>query len=77
MSETDRRYWIGFSKVSGIGAARLRTLIGHFGDPENAWRAPAHELRQVGLDRRSTANLLKVRPRHCGRYGVCFVDPVL
>ena len=43
MSETDRRYWIGFSRVSGIGAARLRVLIGHFGDPENAWNAPAHE----------------------------------
>jgi DNA processing protein len=61
VSETDRRYWIGFSRVSGIGAARLRTLIGHFGDPENAWSAPAHELRQAGLDRRSTANLLKAR----------------
>ncbi len=61
MSETDIRYWIGFNKVPGIGAARLRALLDYFGDLEVAWRAAAHDLRQAGLDRRSIANLLEAR----------------
>ena len=63
MSERDIRYWIGFNKVSGIGAARLQALLDYFGDLQTAWRAPVHDLRQVGLDRRSLANLLKARDK--------------
>jgi DNA processing protein len=61
VSTSDLRYWIGFNKVGGIGAARLRGLLDHFGDLETAWQAPAHELRESGLDRRSTSNLLRAR----------------
>lgn len=61
MSERDIRYWIGFNKVSGIGAARVRALLDYFGDLSTAWNAPAHDLRQAGLDRRSLNNLLKAR----------------
>jgi DNA processing protein len=61
--ERDIRYWIGFNKVSGIGAARLRALLDYFGELEIAWGAPAHDLRQAGLDRRSLANLLEVRQK--------------
>ena len=63
MSERDVRYWIGFNKVSGIGAARLQALLDYFGDIRTAWRAPAHDLRQAGLDRRSLNNLLKARDK--------------
>jgi DNA processing protein len=61
VSERDICFWIGFNKVSGIGAARLQALLDYFGDLETAWRAPAHDLRQAGLDRRSLSNLLKAR----------------
>ena len=54
-------YWVGFNKVPGIGAARLRALLDYFGDLEVAWRAPTHDLQQAGLDRRSLASLLRVR----------------
>ncbi len=63
MSERDIRYWIGFNKVSGIGAARLQALLDYFGDLQTAWQAPVHDLRQAGLDRRSLANLLKARDK--------------
>jgi DNA processing protein len=63
MSERDIRYWLGFNKVSGIGATRLRALIDYFGDLAVAWNATAHDLRQAGLDRRSIANLLKARDK--------------
>ena len=61
VSERDVRYWIGFNKVSGIGAARLRALLDYFGDLETAWNAPVHDLRQAGLDSRSMANLIEAR----------------
>jgi DNA processing protein len=61
VSERDIRYWVGFNKVSGIGAARLRALLDYFGDLEIAWHASSHDLQQAGLDRRSLANLLKTR----------------
>ncbi len=54
-------YWIGFNKVHGIGPARLRALIDAFGSVEAAWHAPADALREVGLDRRSLANLVQAR----------------
>jgi DNA processing protein len=59
--EQDLGYWIGFNKVSGIGAARLRALLDYFGDLRAAWQAPAHDLQQAGLDRRSVTNLLQAR----------------
>jgi DNA processing protein len=54
-------YWIGFNKVRGIGPARLRALLDYFGAIEKAWTAPADALVEVGLDRRSLANLTKAR----------------
>jgi len=54
-------YWIGFSKVAGIGPARLRMLLDYYGNIEAAWQANPGELRAVGLDRRSVENLVKVR----------------
>jgi DNA processing protein len=61
MQTTDIRYWVGFNRVSGIGAARLRALLDYFGDLELAWNAQTHDLKQAGLDRRSLARLLKAR----------------
>jgi DNA processing protein len=61
VSEKDLRYWVGFNRVPGIGTARLRALLDYFGDLETAWNAPAHDLQQAGLDRRSLANLLQAR----------------
>lgn len=54
-------YWIGFNKVRGIGPARLRALLDYFGAIEEAWHAPADALAEIGLDRRSAANLLQAR----------------
>jgi DNA processing protein len=56
-------YWIGFNRVRGIGPARLRALLDHYGDIEAAWRAPADALREIGLDRRSIDSLIEARGR--------------
>ncbi len=54
-------YWIGFNKVLGIGPARLRALLDFFGGIVEAWHADAASLQEIGLDRRSVANLLAAR----------------
>ncbi len=58
---TDLQYWIGFNLVPGIGPARLRALLEHFGDLKSAWQADPREWREAGLDRRSLESLISTR----------------
>ncbi len=46
----DIKYWVGFNCIPGIGRVRLGQLGSYFGDLGVAWKAPAGELRQAGLD---------------------------
>lgn len=57
----ERAFWVGFSHVSGIGPAKIRSLLGYFGTLEQAWKAPAGQLRLAGLDERAMTNLLETR----------------
>jgi DNA processing protein len=57
----DLRYWVGFNRVTGVGPAKLRALLDHFGDLETAWRASSSDLREAGLDRRALEYLLAAR----------------
>ena len=57
----DRRYWLGFNLVRGIGAVRLRALISHFGSAEAAWKAAAEDLRDAGLGAKTIGRLLALR----------------
>lgn len=45
----DKRYWIGFNLIKGIGAVRMQALIRHFGDLEVAWKAAPADLARAGL----------------------------
>jgi DNA processing protein len=45
----DKRYWVGFNLVKGIGAVRLQALRDHFGDLGMAWQAPVEALQAAGL----------------------------
>ncbi len=45
----EKKYWIGFNLIKGIGAVRLQALVAHFGDLESAWNAGAAELVESGL----------------------------
>lgn len=44
------KYWIGFNRIAGIGAARLQKLISTFGDVEKAWKASPLELSAAGYN---------------------------
>jgi DNA processing protein len=57
----DRRYWVGFNLVKGIGAVRLQGLQNHFGDLQVAWQAPAEALHAAGLSPRVAERVAQVR----------------
>ena len=58
---TDKRYWIGFNLIKGIGAVRVQALIQHFGDLELAWNAPPAELAQAGLGLKAIERIAQAR----------------
>ena len=53
----DAGHWVALSKVSGIGATRLRRLWDHFGDMRLVWKADDRELVRCGLDQRTISAL--------------------
>lgn len=57
----DKKYWIGFNLVKGIGAVRFQQIQAHFGDLSLAWKAPAEAFQTAGLPPRTVSNLLKLR----------------
>lgn len=57
----ERKYWLGFSLVPGIGPKRLLLLTQAFGALRSAWEASDAHLRAAGLDSESAANLLQTR----------------
>ncbi|MDQ3707551.1 MAG: DNA-processing protein DprA [Chloroflexota bacterium] len=54
-------YYIALSKVPGVGAARVRRLLDHFGSLETAWRATLGDLLAAGLDTKSAMSLVETR----------------
>lgn len=61
-TNNELKYWVGFSKVPGIGRVRISQLKQHFGSLQDAWKAPEGKLKQAGLDLRSVDALLSLRP---------------
>jgi len=60
MSE-EKRYWLGFNLVRGIGAVRLKALIHHFGGVAAAWNGSTEQLRAAGLGEKVIARLAAAR----------------
>ncbi|MCX5994089.1 MAG: DNA-processing protein DprA [Chloroflexi bacterium] len=56
------KYWIGFTRVPGIGKVRLSLLKAHFGSLARAWKAPRSELVKAGLDAGTVNSLVVSRP---------------
>jgi len=57
----NKRYWVGFNMVRGIGAVRLRALIDYFGDAATAWQGTPEDLRMAGLGTKVIERLLELR----------------
>ncbi len=56
-------YWVGFSRVPGIGPVRLRVLLDHFGDVRQAWEASVATLQALGFDRRTIETFVTLRSK--------------
>ncbi len=61
VSMDDKKYWVAFNLVRGIGAVRLQALIDHFGDAASAWSGEPNELREAGLSSKIVERLLEMR----------------
>jgi DNA processing protein len=54
-------YWVGISRVPGVGPARTRLLLDYFGSAEDAWLAPSTSLAAAGLDTKTIESFLDTR----------------
>ncbi len=63
MEDSELKHWIGFSRVSSVGHARVAKLEGHFGSLSDAWRAPASQLSRAGLGRRVAQRVVESRAK--------------
>ncbi len=50
METDDLKYWLAFSHIRGLGAARFKKLYNYFSDLSQAWQADYAELLRCGLD---------------------------
>ena len=57
----DKRYWVGFTLVKGIGAVRLQGLLTYFGDIESAWKASPFEMVAAGISVRLAERVIQMR----------------
>jgi len=64
MANTDElKYWVGFSRMPGIGRVKISQLLEHFSTLEQAWKGSTGELRKAGLDSKSADTIVNMRPR--------------
>ena len=57
----DKKFWVGFNLIKGIGAVRMQGLVAYFGDLESAWRASPPELAQAGLGLKVIERVVQAR----------------
>lgn len=57
----DKKFWVGFNLIKGIGAVRMQGLVAHFGDLESAWKAAPAELAQAGLGLKVIERVVQAR----------------
>jgi len=57
----DKKFWVGFNLIRGIGAVRMQALITYFGDLALAWKANPAELAQAGLGLKVIERVVQAR----------------
>ncbi len=57
----EKRFWVGFNLVKGIGAVRLRGLHDYFGNLSLAWEAPERTLQEAGLSLKLAERVVQAR----------------
>lgn len=57
----EKKYWIGFNLVRGIGAVRFQQIQAYFGNLAVAWNASAEAFKEVGLPTKTLNSFLGLR----------------
>lgn len=57
----EKKYWVGFNLIKGIGAVRMQGLVSYFGDLESAWRASPADLAGAGLGLKVIERVIQAR----------------
>ncbi len=63
VGDDELKYWVGFSKIPGIGRVKVSQLLEHFKTLGYAWKAEAGELRKAGLDPKTVDRIVNLRHR--------------
>jgi len=50
MSAEERKYWVGFNRIFGVGPVRFQRLLDFFGDAATAWQASVAGLVAAGIE---------------------------
>lgn len=61
MSESLVAYWVAWSRVSGVGSVRARTLEDRFGSLRAAWEADSFQLKAAGVGDRMVGEIIRQR----------------
>jgi len=57
----NKRLWVGFTLVKGIGSVRLQSLLNYFGDIESAWKASPLDMVAAGISAKLAERVIQVR----------------
>ncbi|GAB4540955.1 MAG: DNA-processing protein DprA [Anaerolineales bacterium] len=57
----ERKFWVGFNLIKGIGAVRMQGLVAYFGDLQSAWNADSASLAEAGLGAKIIERVLAAR----------------
>ncbi len=58
---SDKKYWVGFNLIKGIGAVRMQNLAAYFGDLQAAWNADLNSLIESGLGAKLAEKVISAR----------------
>ncbi len=59
----DKKYWVGFNLIKGIGAVRMQGLVAYFGNLQTAWGADSFSLAEAGLGAKVIERVLAARQK--------------
>ncbi len=63
--DQERKFWVGFSLVKGIGPVRVERLLEYFGSLQAAWDANTRQLNQAGIQEALCQELARIRTEVC------------
>ncbi len=64
MTGKHQKYWLGFNKIKGLGAVRIKAIWQQFGDLETAWNADIRHLQEVeGISKVQAESIIEQRSK--------------